>query len=342
MFGRNLFCLDRSLRIQQNQRYQDKRLASRFSLECRCAASMNQGHSAFFVVSKAVLIVISNLDLQTMTTVNDDAQLPTDANQLDDDISTAESLGDQSCDGEILLSRYWKNLINLIGCILLYPSRGCKMSILKQVFLVVDNSGHDIGSVSSESDQPQSDCESDYSSIDEEMLFNRSQREEQKFLQQLMEFAHDANLNKTTMSTLLSLLQSAKSRDQIPRNASQLLKQLDVQMYYDVYTYCSTCLSSLERPQGRCVNCSPPDRKPNSELILFSISDELQRVVSSNIQLIRWYSLPENQLNSDIVKGRLFARRWLLHCRNSLFYRKYLSRTVLQSFVFVFNAQHRR
>lgn len=53
---------------------------------------MNQGQSVFFIFSKAVRIVISYLDLHTMSAGNEDVQKATDTNPLDDDDnSTGES-----------------------------------------------------------------------------------------------------------------------------------------------------------------------------------------------------------------------------------------------------------
>lgn len=127
---------------------------------------------------------------------------------------------------------------------------------------------------------------------------------EEMFLQQIMEFIHDANLNKTDTNSLLNLLRQSKSSYNIPSTTKQLLKKLNINFHYEVFIYCSTCLSLMNSFQEKCRLCSNINRKTNSELIVFSISDELNRVVSSNFDLIKWYQLPENQVTSDIVEGK--------------------------------------
>ena len=126
----------------------------------------------------------------------------------------------------------------------------------------------------------------------------------QCFLHQISQLIRDANLNKIATSSLLSLLESLICCNQIPTSPEQLFQQLGIKFHYDAYVFCSTCFTSLERFQDRCSYCKISVRKANSELIVFSVADELQRVVESNIELIKWYSIRENQLNSDIVHGK--------------------------------------
>ncbi|CAF3701611.1 unnamed protein product [Rotaria sp. Silwood1] len=167
----------------------------------------------------------------------------------------------------------------------------------------------DMNDLSSENDASSHDSQSDYSSDESEATHDQIEIERQTFLQQLIEFIRDANLNKTTTSSLLSLLNSSKSYDEIPVSINQLLKQLDVKFYYDSFVYCSTCLTSLSKIQDRCINCGTSKIKANSELIIFSVADELRRVVQSNIELIKWYSFRENQMISDIVLGDIYKER---------------------------------
>lgn len=129
--------------------------------------------------------------------------------------------------------------------------------------------------------------------------------EDQIFYQQVIEFIRDANLNKTTASSLLSLLRSSTSCGNMPSSLDELLKRLNISFHYDVFTYCSNYSSPLETLQDICGACDNLNRKPNSELIVFTLLGELQRVIRSNIKLIQWYSYPENQYESDVVNGYL-------------------------------------
>ena len=178
--------------------------------------------------------------------------------------------------------------------------------------LHLDAGDGDVEDLSSDDGVSSRNSGSDDSSDDNELSCDQGQSEREYFLHQLVDFIRDANLNKTATSSLLSLLQSAKSCEDIPSTLAHLLKELDITFHYEVFIYCSECLSPVNRFQDRCTQCSPSDRKPNSELIVFSTVDELQRVVRSNLKLIQWYSLPENQLVSDIVQGRSLHRQCLL------------------------------
>ncbi|CAF3964082.1 unnamed protein product [Rotaria sordida] len=174
-----------------------------------------------------------------------------------------------------------------------------------------DASSHDsqLDYSSDENEASSHDSQSDYSSDENEATHDQIEIERKTFLQQLIEFIRDANLNKTATSSLLSLLNSSKSYDEIPVSINQLLKQLDIKFYYDIFIYCSTCLTSLSKIQDRCINCETSTKKTNSELIIFSIAEELRRVVQSNIELIKWYSFRENQMISDIVLGDIYKEQ---------------------------------
>ncbi|CAF2853088.1 unnamed protein product [Rotaria sp. Silwood2] len=167
----------------------------------------------------------------------------------------------------------------------------------------------EMNDLSSENDTLSSDSQSDYSSDENEASHDQIEIERQNFLQQLIEFIRDANLNKTTTSSLLSLLNSSKFYDEIPASINQLVKKLDIKFYYDIFVYCSTCFTLLSKIQDRCINCGNPKKKANSELIIFSIADELRRVVQPNIELIKWYSFRENQMISDIVFGDIYKEQ---------------------------------
>ena len=138
---------------------------------------------------------------------------------------------------------------------------------------------------------------SDYDNIYQHQLFS-----------QLINFIHDAKLNKTTTRSLLKLLHSTClcTADEIPKTIDALWQQLGVAFTFKTFYYCSTCFMELIRYQDICPECNLKV-KANSELCIFSISDELERVVQSNINVIQWYSLPEHQIIADIVNGMSYT-----------------------------------
>lgn len=145
----------------------------------------------------------------------------------------------------------------------------------------------------------QFEFDSDGGSINQENI------QQQQFLSQLTDFIHTAHLNKTTTSILLSLLRSTSSltTEFIPKTPEALWKQLGVTFSYRTFYYCSTCFSELVRYQDTCSICNSKERA-NSELCIFSIKDEIDRVVQSNIDVIEWYRAPENQIIADLVNGK--------------------------------------
>lgn len=212
---------------------------------------------------------------------------------------------------------------------MLRETQGKIPSTLRQdCLLLLDTDDGDVEDLFSDDGVSSRNSASDDSSDENELSSGQGQSERECFLHQLVDFIRDANLNKTATSSLLSLLQSAKSCEDIPSALAHLLKELDITFHYEIFIYCSECLSCLRRFQDRCTQCSPSDRKPNSELIVFSTVDEFQRVVRSNVKLIQWYSLPENQLVSDIVQGGSLHRQCLLYLTISSFQEASINRGV--------------
>lgn len=127
----------------------------------------------------------------------------------------------------------------------------------------------------------------------------------QQYFSHLVNFIHAANLNKTTTQLLLKLLRKTCSltMDNIPKTANALWQQLGVAFAFEKFFYCSVCFTELLQYQDICLNCNVK-QTPNSELFVFSIEHELQRVIRSNIDVIQWYSLPEHQIIADIVNGK--------------------------------------
>ena len=157
---------------------------------------------------------------------------------------------------------------------------------------------HHIDRILSAQQSSQFDFDSNAVSINPENI------QQQQFLSQLTDFIHTAHLNKTATSILLSLLRwtSSLTTDFIPKTSDALWKQLGVTFSYRTFYYCSTCCSELEQYQDTCSRCSSKE-KANSELCIFSINDEIERVVQSNIDIIEWYRVHENQMIADVVNG---------------------------------------
>ncbi|CAF1297369.1 unnamed protein product [Rotaria magnacalcarata] len=138
---------------------------------------------------------------------------------------------------------------------------------------------------------------------------------EDHFLSQLVNFIHSANLNKTTTNSLLSLLRSKCSCNAggIPKTIDALWKLLDIKFDFDTYYFCSMCFAELLKYDDVCPTCCSKGTV-NSELCIFSLSNEIDRVVKSNIDLIRWYSIPENQLVADVVNGNRYKNNTSESC----------------------------
>jgi hypothetical protein len=152
-------------------------------------------------------------------------------------------------------------------------------------------------SESEHSDEPEPD-ENDVST-------DKESRNYQNFLYKIVDFVRQSNLTKSSTSSLLSLLQltNRSSIQAIPTTTDSLWKQLNISFDYETFFYCSTCFSPLVKFQDTCTICNNKQRN-NSELCIFSLAHELQRVVRSNIKLIEWYQLKEHQINADIVTSK--------------------------------------
>ncbi|CAF0877792.1 unnamed protein product [Adineta ricciae] len=138
---------------------------------------------------------------------------------------------------------------------------------------------------------------------------NRPEQAQQQLLSEIIQFVHQANLNKTTTSSLLSLLRSIRNSkvNEIPKTADNLWRLLNIKFNYQIFYYCSSCFLNLENYQETCGQCKLK-HKSNSELYVFSLSDEIKRVVLSNMDVIRWYSSPSHQIAADIVNWKFYRK----------------------------------
>ena len=133
------------------------------------------------------------------------------------------------------------------------------------------------------------------------------QAQQQQLLSEIIQFVHQGNLNKTTTSSLLFLLRSTRNSkvNEIPKTADNLWRMLNIKFNYQIFYYCSSCFLNLENYEDTCTQCKLK-QKSNSELYVFSLSDEIKRVVLSNMDVIRWYSSPNHQVVADIVNGESY------------------------------------
>ncbi|CAF4711595.1 unnamed protein product, partial [Rotaria sp. Silwood1] len=128
------------------------------------------------------------------------------------------------------------------------------------------------------------------------------------FVSQLIDFIHTAKLNKTTTTSLLSLLRTTKSfTTDIPKTSNSLWEQLGVKFIFKTYYFCSFCFKQLDKYQDICTMCNSK-QKANAEFCVFSPNEEIERVVKSTIDIIKWYSVPENQFAADVIRGEWYQR----------------------------------
>ena len=122
---------------------------------------------------------------------------------------------------------------------------------------------------------------------------------------QLIDFIRSAQLSKTTTTSLLRLLRAttALTTDIIPKTANALWNQLGVDFRFKCSYFCSTCLQELRRYQDICSVCLSKG-KANCELCVFSLDGEIERVVKSTLDIIRWYRIGENQIMADVINGK--------------------------------------
>jgi hypothetical protein len=112
-----------------------------------------------------------------------------------------------------------------------------------------------------------------------------------KVMEKMTDFIHTAKLNKVTTTVLLSLLRTTCSFDvqDIPKTTNALWKELQIDFAFEKFYHCSLCFTELVKHQDVCPNCDAAMTTTNSELCVFSLANELQRVVRSNVDVMDWY-----------------------------------------------------
>ncbi|CAF2923954.1 unnamed protein product [Rotaria sp. Silwood2] len=107
------------------------------------------------------------------------------------------------------------------------------------------------------------------------------------FLSQLIDFIHTAKLNKTTTTSLLSLLRTTKSfTTDIPKTSHSLWEQLGVKFIFKTYYFCSFCFKQLDEYRDICTMCNSK-QKANAEFLV---------------------PCAENQFAADVIRGEWYQR----------------------------------
>ncbi|CAF1171701.1 unnamed protein product [Adineta steineri] len=142
------------------------------------------------------------------------------------------------------------------------------------------------------------------------LLIDYEEKTYENYLSQIINFIHESKLTKTSTTSLLSLLKHTKTSSDrnIPLSIDSLWKQLNISFNYQTFFFCSTCFIPLAKLQDICSKCNN-NQHNNSELCIFSLADELRRVVTSNIRLIEWYSIGKNQITADVVNSSIYKQK---------------------------------
>ncbi|CAF3867536.1 unnamed protein product, partial [Rotaria sp. Silwood1] len=89
-------------------------------------------------------------------------------------------------------------------------------------------------------------------------------------------------LDKSNTKRLLDLLNNIKSNVALPKSDRELWKRAGIQFTFNANIYCSDCNRQLSKFSDKCT-CPNGNQNMNTELILFSIPDEIRRVVFCTI-----------------------------------------------------------
>ncbi|CAF3121624.1 unnamed protein product [Rotaria sp. Silwood2] len=143
-----------------------------------------------------------------------------------------------------------------------------------------------------------------------ETLIDSENKKNKSFFIEIVKFIRQSNLNKTTTISLLSLLRSVHKLNihDIPTATDALWKKLDISFNYESFFFCTNCFQQLTKFTDICFMCNNK-RNVNSELCIFSLVNEIERVVAANIKLMEWYELPENQTGADIINSPIYKQQ---------------------------------
>ncbi|CAF3960080.1 unnamed protein product [Rotaria sp. Silwood2] len=118
-------------------------------------------------------------------------------------------------------------------------------------------------------------------------------------------FICSSQLDKSNANQLIKLLNHVHDQETPPPlSLVSLWNQLKVKFNYTTKKYCSHCMLELIK-----CTCNNTNRVLNSELIVFSITEEITRVVKNNYDLIMKYRLEKQKNKDDIVQGEIYRNQ---------------------------------
>lgn len=120
---------------------------------------------------------------------------------------------------------------------------------------------------------------------------------------QIVEFIRDANLDKTNTDQLMRLLNNIKENAGLPQTGRELWKEIGIEFNYQKFIYCTKCKQQLLKFGSKC-DCDKTNHLMNTEVVLFSIADEISRVVKNNIDLIEFFRIHRNEFPYDVTNGK--------------------------------------
>ncbi|CAF5062652.1 unnamed protein product, partial [Rotaria sp. Silwood1] len=110
----------------------------------------------------------------------------------------------------------------------------------------------------------------------------------------------EANLDKTKTNELLSLVNHVNNQDELPPTSNvKLWNKLNIKFDYVKIQYCTNCM--IELVPGCSCSCNKRQQPVLSELIIFSVANEISRVVKNNYDLILKYREEKDNLQDDVI-----------------------------------------
>ncbi|CAF4095285.1 unnamed protein product [Rotaria sp. Silwood2] len=134
---------------------------------------------------------------------------------------------------------------------------------------------------------------------------SESDTDENEELIQIIDFIRGANLDKSNTDRLLDLLNNIHSNVGLPKTGRELWERAGIKFTFKTNIYCSICNRQLTKFADKC-NCLHGNQNMNTELILFSIPDEIRRVVKLNFNLIEFFADYRHEFMYDITNGDIY------------------------------------
>ena len=126
--------------------------------------------------------------------------------------------------------------------------------------------------------------------------------DEDEDLIQIIDFIRRANLDKSNTDRLLELLNNLHSNVGLPKTRRELWERSGVKFTFTTNIFCSICNRPLLKFTDKC-KCTNTNQCMNTELILFSIPDEIRRVIKMNYYLIEFFDSVRHEFMYDITSS---------------------------------------